>query len=737
MLPTTNASSVSVIDINSYAQSKKKRKKQMPSKEKERKILDGLQDNMSRWSEYFAVNLQRFREDRRFYRGTQWNSQELTQYEQILGKRAYTNNHVKIAGRMLCGEQMNMQPKLTLLADSMIKPDPQKVIFMNKFLRAIAYDSSAHHVYNAAFNNQLVGGWGIAKIETDYESPYKFDQKIKIVAIEDPLNIGFDPNSKSPHKTDGDFQFQYETMSKDEFKAKYKNAKVPVGTQFWGQSSQDFLPMRDDNSVIVVQYYLKEYKSKTLVQLTNNEHVNAQILEEDVEKFTLEYEQSMIEQGFLLEEIPPLIQANKRPTKLAFIKCYTCTSEEILDAKDWPIDAFPFVFIDAFSQIDNGRQYTESWVYNARDAQKNHNYAISEIMNGLARTRKEQVWMTRTQAEGHEDFLRYPDRQQGHGEFNPDPEQPGGPIFRPPEELPQSLSVVSKDTLEQIYRTLGLSEMAMGGMPAQTSGVAATRMIIQANLPFKKLLQNLYSGMEEVGRIVLKLIPKIYDTERVVSMLDERGQAETEIINEVNASGVKNSLTDLSYKLHVEPVASFAIQQEMVRDEIFKTIQAIPQLGPLLGEVVLGTLPVPEASLMAERAQSLVPPNILRKEQNLPPLPPQPNPQEEIAKAALMKTHAETQKIYSDIAVNENEVEIKHQKVVEEGQNAADKNNLEAMRIGAENQEKAANVETSYIKADAEIENAKLQHNMSAMKILADINREAGRAAKDSNKKES
>lgn len=694
-------------------------KKRTLSAKKRQEVLEECKKNIGRWFDYFSTNIQNFRQDKQFYYEQQWSNYEWNYYSQI-GKVPYTFNKLKPLVRQLCGEQVNMQPQLNLIPKDVDSANPQSTLILTKFLRALAYDSKASEAYADCFKNQCVGGWGVLQVDTDYEDPFKFDQKIIINSIPDPLTVGFDPNAQKADKTDGDFQFQYEIMDKDDFQATYPNADVPLSGQLLG-TARDFLPQMDNKSVIVTNYYVKEYKSKTLIQLTNHEDFKIEVLSTQVDEITEQYAQFMALQGAPEEMVPPLVESNRRNTKLTYIHCYKCTATEIIEHSEWHSDNFPFVFVDAMSSFSDGKQMTESFIHGARDAQKTYNYCMSEAINGLAKLRREQVWMTRRQAEGHEDFLRYPDRQQSHAEYNFDNEVPSGPIFRPPEQLPADFFELARAAEEDIYKTLGIYPAQRGELPNQTSGVAIGRTIVQGNLAFIQLLQNLYNGMQSIGETILDLIPKLYDTQRIVSVLDEAGNAENITLNEAQGSQIKNSMSDLVYKLQVKPVASFAIQQEQIQAQLFKLSSINESVFPLIADLVASTIESPIAPLLNQRLKTLVPQNILRKEQGLPPLPPSPDPQAQMAQAQLGLEQMKSQKLQADMQNDKMDMYLKQQKLLADQRQSQANSVLEAQKIQVSKDETVAATEKSYIDAKAEIDKANMQRSTEAMKVLKDI----------------
>ena len=675
------------------------------SHNKKEKILELCNKNLQLWWNYYGDNLQQFQDDKIFYSDYQWDGSESAKYQQQ-GKTPYTINKLKPLIRQLDGEVQNMQVGLTVMPLDSETADPKTVTFMADFMRYLAYCNRTSSTYAEAFHNQCVGGWGVIGVGTEYVDDMSFEQEVKIFSFPDPLQVIFDPASQDPNKQSGDFQARYYVISKEEFESKYY-APAPVGQGILGTATP-YLPSIDDNSVIIVDFYLKKYKKKKLLQLSNGVDYKIEVYEEDLEITQKAYKMQMEDKG--VAKVPPLEVVNSRMTSVATIKCYKCVQNDVLEVYDWPSKYFPYVYVDGFSRWQNGRQISESLIFVARDCQKAYNYAISEALNGLARTRREQIWATPRQVAGNEKIYQNPDRLQGVLLYNHDPEEQGPPHFRPPEELPESLFRVAQAMEEDIYKTLGIYPANRGEIPEQVSGVALGRTITQGNLMFKKILSNLFEGMGTVGRIILDLIPKIYDSERIISLIDETGKTSVKSINQLKSGKINNNVVDSAYKLEIKPIASFASQADALQKALISLAQINPDVSPLVLDIIASTLETPVAPRLVERFQTLVPPNILAQEQGFPP-PPPPPPDPMIALTA-----AKTQQAQSSAALNQAKAQTEGVKVQQSAQDSAMNFQLEQQKLQASRDELIAMTNKAYVDSQAEIGKAQIQYQTEALK---------------------
>ncbi len=689
------------------------------SGEKQAEILDEVKKNKSRWWNAFNLNIATFRQDKLFYTGQSMWPDQGTKYRN-LGKIPYTFNLLKPIVRQLQGEISSMQPSITLSSQNFEKTDPSMVVLMTDFLRGEMYHAKAADAYNECFINQCVGGWGVLELSTDYVDEFSFDQEVNVTSSPDPLLVGFDPSAKLKTKADGTFQYKDYFMDKEDFKATY-HRDPPANAQMLG-GQWEFIPLFDSDQVIITDYYRMEYKTKMLVQLTNNENYSVPVLEKDVPVAQEHYMQLMTQQGMMADQIPPLVIANKRRTKIGTIHCYKCVWDAVLEHKIWPAKYFPFVFVDANSTTQDGRQLTESFIRAARDAQTSYNYTMSEIYNGLARCRREQVWLTRTMAKGHEEFLRNPDRQQSHCEFNFDPQVPQGPIFRPPEELPQTLFMAAQNAKQGVYDALGMMPVAGSELPNNIASATVGRIITQGNLTFAKLLNNLFDGMQQVGEVFLDLVPKIYDVERIINVVDATGAGRPETINTQQNGQPKNMLENLLFHLQVKPIAAFAIQQQELRQNLMQIATLNPANPALMSDLIASTLDTPIAPLLVARLKTLIPPNVTLMEKGEPVPPAPPPPQIQLIQAQINKLHTASELDQAKAQAAQSKATQQNQQLQQKNAQDAANYQLEEKKLIFANNELAQKSQKAILDNETELHKAQLDHDAKVIPALMQKN---------------
>jgi hypothetical protein len=119
-------------------------------------------------------------------------------------------------------------------------------------------------------------------------------------------------------------------------------------------------------------------------------------------------------------------------------------------------------------------------------------------------------------------------------------------------------------------------------------------------------------SLTHAGRILLDLMPKIYDTARVVRILGTDDQPEIVEINRTfmgpDGKARNFDLQKGKYDVIVKVGPSFSTQREEVRTSMLEFIRMYPPAAPLLGPMLAKNMDWPEAEKVAQQLNSLLPP---------------------------------------------------------------------------------------------------------------------------------
>lgn len=592
----------------------------------ENQVLTQANKHLNTWNSYFQENITRGKDDMNFVLRDQWTAVERSEFTRLF-KPAMTFNKLYDSTKKVAGEQRKNKPDL-LVRSLTGKATQEEINLRADLVRTISYQSQNDLVYQTAFKSSLMMGFGAFQISLDYESPRSFNQIIRYEMIPDATRTVFDPCALKPHKGDGNFCARYYVFSRDEFFATYPYVTNPI-SYIDPYMLLDFQWQTRD-TVTVCDYFVKEWYSVILYKLSNGRTATKDEWEEMQKKFKLQREIAgdSVARDVIENDIPTIV--GERQTQDYRIMHYRMIRDQIIDFSEWPSRQLPIIFVDGDSYYIEGRQYTKSFIHEARDAQKFVNYVGSEIAAEIKNRRREQWLGTPDNIIGYEQDWRNPELQMGILRAKPDPKTGAMPMKQAAWELSQGLIQNFQRGSQDIREILGFSETEQL-QGKDISGKARRERKMEGSMSAYVFFDNLNQAIEQGGRVVLDLLPYIAgDDERHMVVSKPDGRTESVVLNKQEKDGTKSNVIqggDFDIEIDTEP--SFAVQKDIALEFMQQTLQAFPQSFPLIADLWAKNLDVQFMPQMAERFKSMVPPQILAKEEGkkLPPQPPSPEEQ--------------------------------------------------------------------------------------------------------------
>ena len=627
----------------------------------EAEVLKKAREDLVLWEGYFGENVTRGKDDMNFVLRDQWSAVERSEFSRLF-KPAMTFNKLYDVTKKVIGEQRKNKPDL--MVRSLTGKSTQKQIDLRADLvRTISYQSQNDLVYQSAFRSALMMGHGAFEICLDYESPTSFNQIVRYEIIPDSTRTAFDPTALLPHKGDGNFCSRQYIYTKQEFYATFPQVMNPVSYAD-PRSLLDY-QWETRDTIIVCKYTRKEWFSIKLFLLNDGRSVTEDEWEDmqpDIKMQTELAEGSQVVGDLIRKRIPEII--GERMSKDYKIRQYVLTQNQIIEFTEWPSKYLPIIFVDGDSNYLNGQQYTRSFIHEAKDAQKFVNYVGSEIAAEIKNRRREQWIGTAENIVGYEQMWRNPELQAGMLTAKPDPKTGQMPQKLPAWELSQTLLQQFQRGSQDIREILGFSENeALQGH--DMSGKARRERKLEGSMSAYVFFDNLNQAIEQGGRVVLDLLPVIageYERHMVVSKADGRTEPITlnkNVGEDENGKPLKENVLDAGdYDIEIDTGPSFAVQKDMALEFFQQTLQANPQSFPLIADLWAKNLDVQFMPQIAERFKSMVPPEILAKEEGKPPPPQKPNPQQ-----MMMQQQMQAQQ--QQMMMNEQKMHLEEQALME------------------------------------------------------------------------
>jgi len=302
----------------------------------------------------------------------------------------------------------------------------------------------------------------------------------------------------------------------------------------------------------------------------------------------------------------------------------------------------------------------------AKDPQRMYNYWTTALTESVALAPKAKWVMAEGQDEGHENewaqanikampVLRYK-QTDTEGRTAPAPQR------LQPEPPPAGIVTATQGMSNDLMTVVGIydpSQLPQGNM----SGKAIAGQQQQVDMVNFHYYDNLTRSIAYCGRIILDLIPKIYDTERVMRIIGADEKPEIITLNQrvTTEDGVEKILNDVSvgrYDVVMDTGPGFATKRGEAVEAMMSLLAADPTLMQTAGDLIFRNMDFPGAEIIADRMAAANPLAQIDEKSDIPP-----QVQMQLAQAQKMVADSQ-QKIAAlemDIQYGKSVAEVKEQ----------------------------------------------------------------------------
>ena len=546
-------------------------------------------------------------DDLKFAGGDQWPVE--IQNSRLLESRPYlTINKIDAYCRQITNQQRQQRPRMK--AHGMNDQSDEKVAeIITGICRHIENQSDADSAYDNAFDFAVRMGWGYWRITHDYPTPESFNQEIYIKRIENPFMVYFDPNSNEPDGSDAEKCLITEVISKESFRKMYPGADdgggfTPRGT---GDSQSEWITRED---IRVAEYFYTDMKRLKLLLLSDG---------------TTCYEDEKPSESMMLEA--GVYVVSMRETIKKQIKWCKLTGMQILEQRDWPGKHIPVVPVYGQQLIVDSKKKKFGLTRMAKDPQRMYNFWSTALTESVALAPKAKFLLAEGQDEGHEmewntaniksmPVLRY---KQTDSEGRPAPT----PTRIQPEPPPTGMVIALEGLNADLKAVVGIYDPSQ--LPnGQQSGKAINGMQQQTDMTNFHYYDNLTRSIRQTGRIILDLIPKIYDKERVLRIIGADGKGELVTLNQraMDDQGVEKVLNDVTvgqYDVVMETGPGYSSKRQEAVESMVQMLQVDPSLMQQAGDLVFRNMDFPGADIIADRLAAANPLAQIDEKSDIPP----------------------------------------------------------------------------------------------------------------------
>lgn len=306
----------------------------------------------------------------------------------------------------------------------------------------------------------------------------------------------------------------------------------------------------------------------------------------------------------------------KRPSKKHKIIYSMFAGDYELDKTEFPAEQLPIIFLDNNSYYNKtGKQITRSFFGDCRDTQRYINYLRTQSAYILKVSRYDQ-WIGSKKNVSSLDTQRNwrdPTAMQGLLTYDESPNGNKPEQIRPP-ELSQSLQQQYDLAIQDLYTCTGLYPARMGNNGDEASGRAIDARTRQGSYATYVFFNSINRAIEAGGRVINEMIPRVYDSERVMTlMMPDEGRKNITVNREVDEYGeaIENDIRKGTYQVRLKPGPSYEGQKEQALESLRDVLQANPATFNVIADLYAENLPLSNTLEIKNRLKTLVSPQVI------------------------------------------------------------------------------------------------------------------------------
>ena len=497
-------------------------------------------------------------------------------------------------------------------------------------VRHIEYVSTAESVYDFASVYQVCAGWGYWRVTVEKING-TFDKEIYIRRIKNPLNVYLDPNINEIDGSDAWFGFVFDDMPKDLYEAQYPRYK-DVGNVAFADNDYGWITKE---RVRVAEYFRKNQEPDKLVYFITPEAGEeigpikwSELPKDGREMFNA----IKAREGNLPEEERTYKEQDELSEK---VERYKIAGNRIIERGVWLGKYIPIVRCVGTETIIDGIWDCKGHTRALLDPQRIYNINSSANVEFGALQTKTPIAASPEAMEGYEAIYARANIDNlsvlPYNEYDEEGRQ-----LRPPTRIPAPVSSPAYVQQMQIAQNemmmvSGQYQAQMGENENAKSGIAIDRRQRQGDRATYHFIDNQASAIRYTGKILIDLIPKIYDTKRIIR-IEAKDNTIMNITIDPNAEEAFQKIPPQDGEIPTDNnqevidvifnpnVGNYAVMSDVGpsfatrRQEAFNALTQIAaqnkEFMGIAGDILWKVADFPEAQVLAQRWRKIIPKNI-------------------------------------------------------------------------------------------------------------------------------
>ncbi|HGW6103959.1 TPA: portal protein [Citrobacter werkmanii] len=454
---------------------------------------------------------------------------------------------------------------------------------LNGKLKADAQDSLGTEARENAFKEGVSSGYGCYRLTTTAEDDEDEDGPRRVVfsPVYDAVRaVWFDPDSKTPDKSDSKYALEIYSMTPQRYKQEYKTDPASMATVNFGLDNFDWYSA---DVVYVAKYYERKLEPTTLLVYRN-----------PLTGHTVTYDQTQIEQ--VTDELSDIgyEKITEKKAKRWNVYVSVIDGEKVLEQPvRIPGQFIPLVpFYGHRNYIDNIERIT-GHVQASMDSQRLYNMGLSIVANTAANGGKQRPIVYNEEVAGFEDdwtnadaddlpYVRLgkPAAEQTNQDY-----RPSIVGFTPLAQVPPAVTELMQTSASDITQTANAGQSNQE-VPNNVASETVASFMGRSDMQSYIYMSNMAQSERHAARIWLSMAREVYGSDRVVRIVlpdgsDEMVTLSVQIMDQETGDVIGlNDISSGKYDVAIDVGPSFVTQRQATVAMLVELLKATPQNNP-------------------------------------------------------------------------------------------------------------------------------------------------------------
>lgn len=490
--------------------------------------------------------------------------------------------------------------------------DKKTAEILGGLIRNIQVSSASDDAHDTAAEHSVYGGEGYWRIITDYEDETSFNQVIQIKACPNPQLVYIDPDCKELDKSDAQWGFVFEDITEEQCKREHPD----IDPASWADDSKKS-GWATEGTIRRAEYFYCTYEKDTACLCQDGS-------------------------THLKSKLPDgAVVVKERPTEVKRWKwCKLVGGHDApIDETDWLGDYLPIVAVVGKEVNVNGEIVRKGIVRDLKDPARMVNFSYSETVQTLALQNKVPYMAAAEAIEGYESIWKSANLEnRAYLPFNAY-DDGGNPLPKPERQPPAVMPAAQVQLLqlstEQMRAASGQQNANFGIKSEASSGVGIQRLKAQGEIATFHFPDNLARALRYEAKVLINLIQKYYDTQRVVRILGLDGKEEKAVLNpEMRQPYHEQDTQDGEierifnpqvgrYDVVIDTGPSYHTQRQEAAANLNELAGRNPQLMQIAGDLIMRAQDFPMSDKLADRLAKTLPPELQDNKPGQMQVPPE------------------------------------------------------------------------------------------------------------------